>query len=453
VPLSPPPFPVTQFLVQWSRSSSFGDLPGPPVGAWSDAPALAVSATDGPAAGLTIVTPAPLSGAGTAGTSSSVGATVWRLPGVPGVSGSVVIALAQPLGQDATLVLPLGGLEARAEYFVRASCNNPVFRVGEGVGPLAVSVPPSMAPLPPSISGISVTAPTLPCAGGQAIIVRGRARPRSRFCAQYRVRSHGRFRAPDRGRSPSRFPRTVSCVSSASYRLSHTVSRPLTLTSPHTVSCPLTFKRPPPCKRTTQLCPHVCRASRPPRDHQVTGDRLGRVGDDSITLTLASPGSTFTTQACVVEVEQTQARCSSPPGVGVVLTATLVSRGAPSDSFSTPGLAYAPPVVLDVQAASTATSGGVVRVLGRNFGPAALNAVDAVTYVPVGVPGVRPRHARCNVTVSDTELTCWTSGGVGAKVGAAPVSGALWLMVACRVVTVGHGFDGDLIQRARSLAA
>ena len=48
---------------------------------------------------------------------------------------------------------------------------------------------------------------------------------------------------------------------------------------------------------------------------------------------------------------------------------------------------------------------------GSNFGPATLNAVDDAVYEPLGLP--LRFHARCTVTVNDTELTCVTPGGVG----------------------------------------
>ncbi len=72
-------------------------------------------------------------------------------------------------------------------------------------------------------------------------------------------------------------------------------------------------------------------------------------------------------------------------------------------------------MVVSVHAETADTSGGVVRITGRNFGPAALNAVEAVTYAPAGFP-IDPRPALCNVTVDDSELTCVSSGGVGAQV-------------------------------------
>ena len=50
-------------------------------------------------------------------------------------------------------------------------------------------------------------------------------------------------------------------------------------------------------------------------------------------------------------------------------------------------------------------------VRGSNFGPATLNAVDDAVYEPLGLP--LRFHARCTVTVNDTELTCVTPGGVG----------------------------------------
>jgi hypothetical protein len=52
-----------------------------------------------------------------------------------------------------------------------------------------------------------------------------------------------------------------------------------------------------------------------------------------------------------------------------------------------------------------------VVIRGSNFGPTTLNAVDDVVYEPLGLP--LRFHARCTVTVNDTELTCVTPGGVG----------------------------------------
>jgi hypothetical protein len=149
---------------------------------------------------------------------------------------------------------------------------------------------------------------------------------------------------------------------------------------------------------------------------QVSGLRLGRAGDDIVTLTLRTlRGSAFASPPCVFEVDQLRVRCTSPPGVGRVVSLSIAVGGVPSNSHPTVGLTFTAPVVLAITADTGSTAGGVVRISGRNFGPASLNAVDAVTYAPAGFP-IDPRPARCAVSVDDIELTCVTSGGVGAQV-------------------------------------
>ena len=115
---------------------------------------------------------------------------------------------------------------------------------------------------------------------------------------------------------------------------------------------------------------------------------------------------------------------------------TVAVDGIPSDPLSTTSgsapLAFTAPVVLEILATTSDTAGGVVRIVGRNFGPKALNSIDAVTYVPVGFP-IDPRPAACNVTVDDIELTCVTSGGVGAKVRV--LLGCCWHVQMARLLT------------------
>jgi hypothetical protein len=148
---------------------------------------------------------------------------------------------------------------------------------------------------------------------------------------------------------------------------------------------------------------------------QVLGDRLGRPPANLATLVLVGvKGNSFVSRACVYEEDNTRIRCVSPPGVGAVAGVNVLVDGVRSVTCATT-LAYSAPVVLLVTALSSSTSGGVVYVSGRNFGPVSLNAVDAVSYTPVGWT-VAPRLASCNVTQDDVQLTCVTSGGVGAKV-------------------------------------
>ncbi len=149
---------------------------------------------------------------------------------------------------------------------------------------------------------------------------------------------------------------------------------------------------------------------------QVTGQRLGRRGEDVVQLLLNSPkGLQFTSLPCVSVVDEVQVRCSSPPGVGTVVSAVIAVDGIQSDAYPTPGLMYSAPVVLQVEALSGSTAGGIVYITGRNFGPASLNAVGAVTYYPASF-AIDPRPAACNVTLDDVQLTCVSSGGVGAQV-------------------------------------
>lgn len=70
------------------------------------------------------------------------------------------------------------------------------------------------------------------------------------------------------------------------------------------------------------------------------------------------------------------------------------------------------PVSAYTGASSSPTTGGTVVVVGRNFGPASLNAVDRVEYVHQHLP--LEYQANCTVTVDDVQLTCRTPGGVGA---------------------------------------
>ncbi len=151
---------------------------------------------------------------------------------------------------------------------------------------------------------------------------------------------------------------------------------------------------------------------------QVTGDRLGHSGDDVVTLTVFTHRrSAFVSSPCVFELNQERVRCTSPPGVGRVSSVRVTVDGVMSDVFPVSGLDFTAPVVVHIASETSSTAGGRVRIAGRNFGPAALDAEVAVTYAPVGF-AIDPRPASCWVSVDDVELTCTTNGGVGALVSA-----------------------------------
>ncbi len=108
--------------------------------------------------------------------------------------------------------------------------------------------------------------------------------------------------------------------------------------------------------------------------------------------------------------------CPSPAGVGENLTALVSISGILSDVFTDVRLSYEAPVINELYgpgAVGSATSGNVVFISGRNFGPASVNAVDTVTYTPVELPYRFP--AECTVIEDDETLRCVTPGGVGAK--------------------------------------
>ncbi len=135
-----------------------------------------------------------------------------------------------------------------------------------------------------------------------------------------------------------------------------------------------------------------------------------------VTLTVFNRrGSAFVSPPCVFELNQERVRCTSPPGVGLVSSVRVTVDGVMSEELPVSGLAFTAPVVVHIAPETSSTAGGRVRISGRNFGPAALNQVVTVTYAPVGF-AFDPRPASCWVSVDDVELTCTTSGGVGALV-------------------------------------
>jgi hypothetical protein len=64
----------------------------------------------------------------------------------------------------------------------------------------------------------------------------------------------------------------------------------------------------------------------------------------------------------------------------------------------------------------TLCQGEHIFIRGQNFGPRSLNALDAVSYRPVGMGPAASRLASCRVTAEDVEITCDSVPGVGAKV-------------------------------------
>ena len=115
--------------------------------------------------------------------------------------------------------------------------------------------------------------------------------------------------------------------------------------------------------------------------------------------------------------------CNSPPGVGTNLSVIVVVNRVASDAYNS-SLSYDAPMIESlsgVGAVNAPTTGGVVVITGRNFGPAVLSAVDAVSYAPVGLPG--SFAASCAVTVDDVAMRCSTPGGVGSRL--------LWTVTVC----------------------
>jgi hypothetical protein len=156
------PFPIDRFLVQWSQSPTFNDsVLALPV-SWAAAATQAVNES------LSV----PLRVALPSGTATTtILATMRNLHVTPDTAGSMLVELGSPLPHDASVTVAIPGLLTSVAYFVRASCNNAMFRAADSVGPPALSTPTSLSPLPPLISSVLVAAPTLPCAGGQALTV------------------------------------------------------------------------------------------------------------------------------------------------------------------------------------------------------------------------------------------------------------------------------------------
>lgn len=164
-PATVQPYPINRFLVQWSQWSSFNDSDGMlslSGASWSSLAAVAVTVTSS--------TPLHVMSS-SYGTLADVPATVRYLPVAVGVAGSMMVELASPLAPHGTVALSIVGLVTGREYFVRASCNNAVFRAEDGISPVTLSWPVSLSPLAPAVRGLSVAVPTLPSAGGQAILV------------------------------------------------------------------------------------------------------------------------------------------------------------------------------------------------------------------------------------------------------------------------------------------
>lgn len=157
------PYPIDRFLVQWSQSPTFNDsVLALPV-SWAVVAGQAVNASFGVSLRVTL-------SSGTA--STSMLATIRYLPEIPGVAGSVLVELGSPLPLDATFAVSIPGLLTSVAYFVRASCNNAMFRSADSIGPRALSTPAFLSPLSPLIDAVTIAVPTLPSAGGQAIVVR-----------------------------------------------------------------------------------------------------------------------------------------------------------------------------------------------------------------------------------------------------------------------------------------
>jgi hypothetical protein len=164
-PATVQPYPINRFLVQWSQWSNFHDADGLLAvsnASWSSLVAVTVSVTS--SIPLHVISSSD-------GTLIDVSATVRYLPVAVGEAGNIMVELASPLAPHGTVALSIVGLVTGRDYFVRASCNNAVFRLEDGISPATLSSPLSLSPLAPVVKGLSVAVRTLPSAGGQAIVV------------------------------------------------------------------------------------------------------------------------------------------------------------------------------------------------------------------------------------------------------------------------------------------
>ena len=105
--------------------------------------------------------------------------------------------------------------------------------------------------------------------------------------------------------------------------------------------------------------------------------------------------------------------CTAPIGVGSGLLPRIEALGLPgvTGARAVATFSYASPVISGVSPKELPTSGGLVVITGREFGPAALNAVAGVQFYHGAVLGVAPPGdvfgaTGCYVNVSHTAVVC-----------------------------------------------
>eukprot|EP01042_Synura_sphagnicola_P003170 gene3170-3910_t len=125
----------------------------------------------------------------------------------------------------------------------------------------------------------------------------------------------------------------------------------------------------------------------------------------------------FQASNCSVISTDRMVRCWSGVGVGAGLRWRVVVGGQ-SSALSSESTSYAPPVILSLtgggSSSATSEGGQVVYVNGLNFGPS-YRYIRFVRYVDSYSDSVYDVTGRCNMSVSQVQLTCVTLPGAGAN--------------------------------------
>lgn len=341
--------------------------------------------------------------------------TVWRVrvEEQSGIAGTVVMRV---FGSG-SVSYDVAGLTADRPYYVRGGCNN-----FGGYGPVVASVPVFVTPKGPSLFDVRTSAPTLACAGGDAVRLIGARLGRKGDDVRMKY-TNGVYTFESAACDVVIDLVEVVCRSVAGVGTGYSVWVIVDGVSSRVADQRLSYAAPVVTSLTG-----VGASGGSTRGGDVVvigGKNFGPVGllPNPIKYVRYSPIGyeyVFDAESCMLNVSDVEIVCVMGPGVGSRLSWAVNIAGQDSSSGLTH---YERPVIERLWLRSESgslmgvdrldTRGGMVMVfVGSGFGPVSPSFLSGVSGVSV-VDGRVLSGVACAVTVVDSEVECIMPEGVG----------------------------------------
>jgi hypothetical protein len=418
-PAAGPPMTVAYYLVQWSTTPAFSDLPLPAT--WSQALATAQGLRG------VGVPPTTLPVDGVADTPNEPVLEV-RLVAAPAPLCSCGMAVLVPPRDwpgAAAVQFELEGLQAGRDVYVRALVTGPLSVAVDALGAAVLSTPPFLAPLLPEVRSVTVPGGTLPGGGGVTMTVEGqRLGLRGRDAVSLSL-TNGPLTFQSEDCSVAVDLVRVLCTSPPGAGKGFTAAL-LVSGAVSTVAPGAEFVFDYAIPVITQLLP-LGDATQGGFAVRVLGKNFGPVALHAVTQVFCKPSGLALTIPvdCDVVVDDVELACTVGEGVGGQLQWTVVVANQSSVAART---SYLPPVLSGIAVGvagsptllnssgamhSVPTAGGVPLVLfGDHFGPAEPWLVTRVVGRSRGAQ-IEVAATGCALAVPFVQLVCVFPPGGG----------------------------------------